>query len=44
MQAGLSWYTILKRRDAYRQAFDNFDVNKVATFQMKMSIEALANE
>lgn len=29
-QAGLSWYTILKRRDGYRKAFNNFDVNKVA--------------
>tara|TARA_R110000744_G_scaffold380110_1_gene499816 strand:- start:122 stop:718 length:597 start_codon:yes stop_codon:yes gene_type:complete len=31
-QAGLSWYTILKRRDGYRAAFDNFDVKKVALF------------
>ena len=31
-QAGLSWSTILKRRDGYRQAFANFDVNKVAKF------------
>ncbi|SEL12193.1 DNA-3-methyladenine glycosylase I [Colwellia chukchiensis] len=31
-QAGLSWYTILKRRDGYRQAFANFDVNAVALF------------
>lgn len=31
-QAGLSWSTILKKRDNYRQAFDNFDVNKVAMF------------
>ena len=29
-QAGLSWYTILKRRDGYRKAFYNFDVVKVA--------------
>ncbi len=29
-QAGLSWETILKRRDAYRRAFKNFDVKKVA--------------
>ena len=29
-QAGLSWYTILKKRDGYRAAFKNFDVNKVA--------------
>ena len=29
-QAGLSWYTILKRRDGYRQAFANFDPLRVA--------------
>lgn len=29
-QAGLSWYTILKRRDGYRKAFKNFDPEKVA--------------
>jgi DNA-3-methyladenine glycosylase I len=31
-QAGLSWITILRRRDGYRKAFANFDVHKVATF------------
>jgi DNA-3-methyladenine glycosylase I len=31
-QAGLSWYTILKRRDGYKKAFVNFDVNLVANF------------
>lgn len=29
-QAGLSWITVLKRREGYRQAFDQFDVQKVA--------------
>ncbi len=29
-QAGLSWITILKRREGYRKAFSNFDVKKVA--------------
>lgn len=29
-QAGLSWYTILSRREGYRKAFKNFDVRKVA--------------
>jgi len=29
-QAGLSWYTILKRREGYRAAFKGFDVAKVA--------------
>ena len=31
-QAGLSWSTILKKRDAYRDAFANFDVARVARF------------
>jgi DNA-3-methyladenine glycosylase I len=29
-QAGLSWYSVLKRRDGYRAAFKNFDIKKVA--------------
>src|SRR5947207_12780719 len=31
-QAGLSWLTILKKRDGYRNAFANFDAGKVARF------------
>lgn len=31
-QAGLSWYTILRRRDGYRQAFAGFDPEQVARF------------
>jgi len=31
-QAGLSWLTILKRREGYRKAFDGFDVKKVARY------------
>jgi DNA-3-methyladenine glycosylase I len=31
-QAGLSWITILKKRDAYRAAFDQFDPQKVARY------------
>ena len=34
-QAGLSWLTILKRRDGYKKAFDNFDVKKVAGYTQK---------
>ncbi len=34
-QAGLSWATILKRRDGYRNAFSNFDVKKVSEFTPK---------
>ncbi|WP_340820079.1 DNA-3-methyladenine glycosylase I [Methanolobus sp. WCC4] len=31
-QAGLSWDTILKRRENYRKAFDGFDYNRVASY------------
>ena len=31
-QAGLSWLTILRKRDGYRRAFDNFEPKKVARF------------
>ena len=31
-QAGLSWTTILNRRQGYRKAFENFDIQKVASF------------
>lgn len=31
-QAGLSWLTILKKRDNFRAAFDNFDVDRVAGY------------
>ena len=32
-QAGLSWITILKKRDNYRKAFDDFDVARVARYR-----------
>jgi DNA-3-methyladenine glycosylase I len=31
-QAGLSWITVLRKRDSYRQAFDNFDAEKMAGY------------
>ena len=34
-QAGLSWRTILYRRDGYRKAFKNFDAKKIAKFTAK---------
>ena len=34
-QAGLSWYTILKKREAYRRAFDGFDPARVARYDDK---------
>jgi DNA-3-methyladenine glycosylase I len=41
-QAGLSWSTILNKREGYRQAFDNFDVRKVARYD-EAKIEELIN-
>lgn len=43
-QAGLSWLTILKRREAYRKAFDHFDPKKVAKYDQKKIEELLQNE
>jgi len=34
-QAGLSWFTILKKRENYKKAFHNFDCNKVANYSDK---------
>lgn len=31
-QAGLSWFTILKKREGYRRAFDNFDAERIARY------------
>lgn len=42
-QAGLSWITILKRRENYRKAFAGFDVKKVAKFTGK-DVERLMND
>lgn len=42
-QAGLSWETILRRRENYRMAFDNFDVRLVARYGQSKVKELLAN-
>jgi DNA-3-methyladenine glycosylase I len=42
-QAGLSWYTILKKRENYRKAFDNFDANKMAKYNA-VKIEKLLQD
>jgi DNA-3-methyladenine glycosylase I len=34
-QAGLSWITILKKRENYRNAFDNFDAKKIAMYNLR---------
>lgn len=43
-QAGLSWSTILKKRAAYRRAFDRFDPRKVARYDEARIAQLLANE
>ncbi len=43
-QAGLSWITILKKRENYRKAFDNFNVNKIAAYKERKILELLSNE
>ncbi len=42
-QAGLSWITILRKREHYRQVFDNFDVEKIAAYGDKKIAELLAD-
>ena len=42
-QAGLSWLTILKKRDNYRKAFDNFDPEKVAAYNALKVNELVTN-
>jgi DNA-3-methyladenine glycosylase I len=43
-QAGLSWDTILRKRENYRKAFDGFDVNKVARYTDKKVEKLLQDE
>lgn len=43
-QAGLSWDTILRKRDNYRNAFDNFDPAKVARYGEAKCAKLLLNE
>ncbi|MCF6351854.1 MAG: DNA-3-methyladenine glycosylase I [Cyclobacteriaceae bacterium] len=42
-QAGLSWATVLKKREGYRKAFANFDYKKVAKFDEAKTEELLLN-
>ena len=43
-QAGLSWMTVLKKRENYRKAFDHFDAAKIARYGDKKIKELLNNE
>ena len=42
-QAGLSWSTILKKRENYRRAFDNFDARKIAKYDARKVKQLLAD-
>ncbi len=44
MQAGLSWITILKKREAFREAFDGFDPKKVALYNDAKIQELILNQ
>ncbi|MDX1901145.1 MAG: DNA-3-methyladenine glycosylase I [Gammaproteobacteria bacterium] len=43
MQAGLSWLTILKKRNAFRVAFSDFDANKIIKYDSRKIDELLTN-
>ena len=43
MQAGLSWNTILRKREHFRQAFDRFEIEVVAAYNETKVLELLAN-
>ena len=42
-QAGLSWLTVLRKREGYRKAFANFDYKKVAKFGPEKVLELMGN-
>ena len=42
-QAGLNWLTVLKKRQGYRQAFDNFDARKISRYSQKKIDRLLQN-
>lgn len=44
VQAGLSWLTILRKRENYREAFDSFDASKIAEYDRRKLRELLSNK
>lgn len=42
-QAGLSWLTILRKRDGYRAAFDNFDAERIARYDARKRAALMAD-
>src|SRR6202012_4203180 len=43
-QAGLSWLTILRRREGYRSAFDHFDARKIARYDKRKAAALMKDE
>lgn len=43
-QAGLNWITILRKRENFRKAFDNFDYHKIAQYKSDKIEELMSNE
>ncbi len=43
-QAGLSWHTVLKKRENYRLAFDNWNIQKISVYNNNMFDKLLLNE
>lgn len=43
-QAGLSWITILRKRDAFRRAFHNFDPERIARYTQRDVVRLMADE
>ncbi len=43
-QAGLSWITVLRKRENYRKAFDRFDPKKIAKYDARKVAQLLKNE
>ena len=43
-QAGLSWITVLKKREAFSEAFDGFDINKIIDYDQNKIESLLLNE
>jgi len=43
-QAGLSWITVLRKRENYRKAFDNFDASKIAKYDAAKVRRLLSND
>ena len=43
-QAGLSWITILKKRENFKKAFDDFDIEKIMNYDLEKIEELMENE